>query len=65
MDLPWLLMGDFNEILSSDERSSESAGSQRSMYEFGEVISRCGLVDLGYRGYPFMWENGRDAEAHI
>ena len=65
MDLPWLLMGDFNEILSSDERSNESAGSQRSMYEFGEVINRCGLVDLGYRGYPFTWENGRDAEAHI
>jgi exonuclease III len=26
-DLPWSLMGDFNEILSSDERLGESAGS--------------------------------------
>ena len=65
MTLPWLLMGDFNEILSSDERSGESAGSQRSMFEFGEVINRCSLVDLGYHGYPFTWENGRDAEAYI
>jgi hypothetical protein len=62
-DLPWLLMGDFNEILSSDERLGESAGSQRNMYEFGE--NKCGLVDLGYRGYPFTWENCRDAEANV
>ena len=65
MTLPWLLMGDFNEILSSDERSGESVSSQRSMFEFGEVLNRCSLVDLGYRGYPFTWDNGRDAEAYI
>jgi hypothetical protein len=61
MTLPWLLMGDFSEILSSDERSGESVSSQRPMFEFGEVL----LVDLGYRGYPFTWDNGRDAEAFI
>ena len=64
-DLPWLLMGDFNEILSSDERLGELVGSQRKMYEFGEVLNKCGLVDLGYRGYPFTWENCRDAEANV
>ena len=64
-DLPWLLMGDFNEILSSDERLGELVGSQRNMYEFGEVLNKCGLVDLGYRGYPFTWENCRDAEANV
>ena len=61
----WLLMGDFNEILSSDERLGESAGSQRNMYEFGEVLNRCGLVDLGYRGYPFTWKNCREAGANV
>ena len=65
MTLPWLLMGDFNEILSSDERFGESVSSQRSMFEFGEVLNRCSLVDLGYRGYPFTWDNGRYAEAYI
>jgi hypothetical protein len=29
------------------------------MYEFGEVLN------LGYRGYPFTWENCRDAEANV
>jgi hypothetical protein len=35
------------------------------MYEFGEVLNRCGLVDLGYRGYPFTWENCREAGANV
>jgi endonuclease/exonuclease/phosphatase family metal-dependent hydrolase len=64
-DLPWLLMGDFNEIVSSDERLGELVGSQRNMYEFGEVLNKCGLVDLGYCDYPFTWENCRDAEANV
>uniref|UniRef100_A0A2N9HU09 Reverse transcriptase domain-containing protein n=1 Tax=Fagus sylvatica TaxID=28930 RepID=A0A2N9HU09_FAGSY len=62
---PWLCMGDFNEILSISERSGEVLGSTRRMQDFSDVVNRCGLVDLGFRGIPFTWENRRDGEALI
>jgi hypothetical protein len=63
--LPWLNMGDFNEILSLDERSGEGTGLMRRMQDFGDVIHRCGFIDLGFRGLPFTWENRRDGTALI
>ena len=62
---PWLCMGDFNEILSISERSGEVLGSTRRMQDFSDVVNRCGLIDLGFRGIPFTWENRRDGEALI
>uniref|UniRef100_A0A2N9HFR8 Reverse transcriptase domain-containing protein n=1 Tax=Fagus sylvatica TaxID=28930 RepID=A0A2N9HFR8_FAGSY len=62
---PWLCMGDFNEILSLSERSGEFLGSTRRMQDFCAVVNRCGLIDLGFRGIPFTWENRSDGEALI
>ena len=63
--LPWLSMGDYNEILSLDERSGDGLGSMRRMQDFGDVIYRCGFIDLGFHGLPFTWENRRDSTALI
>lgn len=27
--------------------------------EFREALQDCNLVDLGYKGYPFTWGNGK------
>ena len=62
---PWLCAGDFNEILSLDERSGEVVGSMKKIQDFGDVVNRCCLIDLGFRGVPFTWENRRDGEALI
>jgi hypothetical protein len=58
-------MGDFNEILSISEWFGEVLGSTRRMQDFSAVVNRCGLIDLGFRGIPFTWENRRDGEALI
>jgi hypothetical protein len=64
-NLPWLCMGDFNEIVSMEERSGEVLGSTRCMQEFGACINRSGLIDLGFRGVLFTWENRREGAALI
>lgn len=31
----------------------------RQMAIFNMGLSECGLVDMGYGGFPFTWSNGR------
>jgi len=57
---PWLVCGDFNEILSLGEKSSQSSRSRRQMMLFQNTLRDCYLWDLGYKGQKFTWSNGRD-----
>ena len=57
--MPWLVCGDFNEIIHPDEKSGGKERDAGQMREFREVLSRCGLSDLGFVGPRFTWCNGR------
>ena len=35
------------------------------MVEFQSVFLFCGLIDLGYSGYKFTWQNRRGKEAFV
>ncbi|XP_075670014.1 uncharacterized protein LOC142639761 [Castanea sativa] len=63
--LPWLCIGDYNEILSSNEKQGRIARSNRFMEEFQSVLLQCGLIDLGFNGNIFKWRNGRLGEAFV
>jgi hypothetical protein len=54
---PWICCGDFNEILSGDEHfgSSEKSDSQMSLSM--ECLQSSGLLDLGYIGPKYTWNN--------
>ena len=55
--LPWICLGDFNEILSSDEK--KNGGNMRPMslmVEFRHTLLHCGLVDMGFK------RNGRQGQ---
>ena len=55
----------FQRILSLEERSGEAAGSMRRIQDFGDVVNRCRLTDLGFRAVPFTWENRRNEVALV
>ncbi|XP_050242088.1 uncharacterized protein LOC126691051 [Quercus robur] len=57
--MPWLVCGDFNEILHPDEKMGWKERDVDQMREFRESLSRCGLIDLGFVGPRFTWCNGR------
>ena len=63
--LSWLSMGDYNEIVSLEEKSGQAMGSMTRLRDFGDVLNRCELVDLGFRGVPFTWDNRRDGDALV
>lgn len=56
---PWLCIGDFNEILHPSEKVGGTDRSLNMISEFREALQDCNLVDLGCKGYPFTWSNGR------
>lgn len=62
LSLPWILLGDFNEILSSIEhsRSMDYMVDQTGMRHFQDVVQDCDLSDLAYVGPCFTWWNHQD-----
>ena len=48
--LPWVCMGDSNEILSSNEKNGHLPNPLGLMQNFRNALLNCGLVDLGYNG---------------
>lgn len=54
--LPWLCMGDFNEVLRSKEHEGIGRRSNAQMQAFPEAIDVCMLLDIGYRGRFWTFE---------
>ncbi|XP_012851712.1 PREDICTED: uncharacterized protein LOC105971405 [Erythranthe guttata] len=59
--MPWLLGGDFNEILSNSEKTGGNARLPASIRAFRNTLEDCSLSDLGFEGSPFTWSNNRHA----
>ncbi|CAM8965988.1 unnamed protein product [Rhodiola kirilowii] len=58
-NLPWVVLGDFNEVLFSWEAKGRRMRREWQMRNFRETIEACGLVDLGYKGLPYTFSNRR------
>jgi endonuclease/exonuclease/phosphatase family metal-dependent hydrolase len=61
-NLPWLIVGDFNEILFSTEKEGGNPRPQGCMDAFRDALMDCGLEDLGFSGDAFTWKRGRIRE---
>jgi hypothetical protein len=64
-DLPWLLMGDFNEVLWQEEHLSQHQRPVNQMEAFREVLFDCNLSDLGFAGVPYTYDNRRQGRANV
>jgi hypothetical protein len=58
-------MGDFNEALSLDEQLGGNPRSEYQMQAFRDCLEDRGLTDLGFKGYPFTWNNRREGTNNI
>ncbi|KAL6182184.1 hypothetical protein ACLB2K_043607 [Fragaria x ananassa] len=55
-DLPWIIFGDFNEILSKDEKSGGRQKKDEKWQAFEEVRKECFLHDLPFEGCKSTWQ---------
>ena len=53
--VPWLVIGDFNEIVSVSEKEGGGSRPRRQMKNFTDTLNWCGLRDMGFVGPRFMW----------
>lgn len=55
--LPYLCIGDLNEILHLNEKIRGNERIVDLITNFREAIQDSAFVDLGYKRYPFTWSN--------
>lgn len=54
---PWVIIGDVNAILASNEKVRGTSLGKRCPH-FGDFIDSTDLHHLGFRGSPFTWHRG-------
>jgi endonuclease/exonuclease/phosphatase family metal-dependent hydrolase len=54
--LPWLCIGDFNEVLIREEHVGVNERSNTQIQAFREMVDVCGLMDLGYTGTAWTFQ---------
>lgn len=57
---PWLLCGDYNEILKMEEHSRVLNLISPGMRDFQDLVRDCKLMDLGFHGPLYTWCNKRN-----
>uniref|UniRef100_A0A2N9IKD9 CCHC-type domain-containing protein n=1 Tax=Fagus sylvatica TaxID=28930 RepID=A0A2N9IKD9_FAGSY len=64
-NLSWVMLGDFNGILSCDEKWEGNRPSNNRMSEFKNCLNACSMIDLGFSGPKFTWSNCHDVSSLI
>lgn len=65
VDCPWVVMCDFNQWVSQEEKNSGTRRNGHPIGRFGELIDKCEWVDMGFHGPRFTWTNSRKGHAKI
>lgn len=64
-DIPLIFGGDFNEILSYEEKEGGADILRQEMKQFRAAIDECGLRDLGFEGQWYTWERGNSPNTRV
>ena len=62
---PWCVGGDFNIITSPSEREGGSSPNLNAIADFNDFICVNGLLDFGFSGVPFTWEQSTGTKQRL
>ena len=60
----WTCIGDFNTILQSSEKLNKRPSQMSQIDSLCASLEACQLEDLGFKGYPYTWNNNRLGDAN-
>ena len=58
VDMPWMVIGDLNEIMYSFEKDGGNDRPVQFMRAFRDVVDECNLLDHEFVGDRFTWHRG-------
>ena len=56
---PWVCLGDFNYVISDEEKVGSRGGESSAPNFLKELFSEFGAIDLGFSGSKFTWARGK------
>ncbi|BFG30893.1 hypothetical protein CerSpe_171670 [Prunus speciosa] len=62
---PWVVGGDFNEVLELNEYLGRRYRPASQMRDFGMALEDCGLTSMKYKGYKYTWTNNRSGDDRV
>ncbi|XP_019167807.1 PREDICTED: uncharacterized protein LOC109163512 [Ipomoea nil] len=63
--LPWLVMGDYNDLLDQSEKLGRAPHPGWLINRFREAVADCGLQDIPFGGHQFTWVKSRGTSRMI
>ncbi|XP_071901112.1 uncharacterized protein [Coffea arabica] len=61
----WIMAGDFNDIVSNEEKWGGTWRDEGSFKAFKNFINDNQLMDIGFEGHPWTWCNNWEGEGEI
>ena len=63
--LPWCVLGDFNAILSHEDKLSIRQANPSSLKDFQSVVMLAGLQDINFSGNKYTWSNNMKGLSYV
>lgn len=60
--LPWCIFGDFNDLLSNDDKKGKHLHPQNLLSGFKKAIDDCNLIEVDLSGWAFTWEKSKGTQ---
>ncbi|XP_074342605.1 uncharacterized protein LOC141680216 [Apium graveolens] len=57
-NLPWCLIGDFNNVVSQNDKKCGRPYPHNLVQGFRDVLEECQLIDMDLQGHQYTWERG-------
>ncbi|XP_026417322.1 uncharacterized protein LOC113312800 [Papaver somniferum] len=65
LNKPWMLIGDFNAVLSMEEKKGGRSPLTSAMLDFNNCIQNCEMIQAPKTGLNFSWCNNRAGKKRI
>ncbi|XP_026384105.1 uncharacterized protein LOC113279645 [Papaver somniferum] len=57
LNKPWIVLGDFNAVISQEEKVGGRLPNETAMLELSECLNQCELLPAPKTGLQFSWSN--------
>ncbi|XP_026378164.1 uncharacterized protein LOC113272560 [Papaver somniferum] len=65
LNKPWIILGDFNAVISQEKKVGGRLPNMTAMLDFSECINQCELLPAPKNGLQFSWSNCQQGSKRI